>query len=96
MAVVARPVLDDLDELSPTLNGWDRATASHNTVVVDDPFVSTEQAVLSFRGRAWYVEDLDSTNGTFVNGARIDGLAMVAFGDELQLGRVRFRLERAG
>ena len=68
----------------------------NNTVVVDDPFVSTEQAVLSFRGRAWYLEDLDSTNGTFVNGARIDGLAMVAFGDALQVGRVRFRLERAG
>lgn len=68
----------------------------NNTVVVDDPFVSTEQAVLSFRGRAWYLEDLDSTNGTFVNGARIDGLAMVAFGDEVQVGRVRFRLERAG
>ena len=30
-----RPVLGDLDELPPTANGWDRATASHNTVVVD-------------------------------------------------------------
>jgi hypothetical protein len=30
-----RPVLGDLDELPPTANGWDRASASHNTVVVD-------------------------------------------------------------
>ena len=29
------PVLGDLDELPPTAGGWDRATASHNTVVVD-------------------------------------------------------------
>jgi hypothetical protein len=30
-----RAVLGDLDDLPPTANGWDRATASHNTVVVD-------------------------------------------------------------
>ncbi len=68
----------------------------NNTIVVDDPFASTEHAVLSFRGRAWYLEDLDSSNGTYLNGSPIDGLASVAFGDELQVGRVRFRLERAG
>lgn len=68
----------------------------NNTIVVDDGFASTEHAVLSFRGRAWYIEDLDSTNGTYLNGAPIDGLASAAFGDEIQVGRVRFRLERAG
>ena len=68
----------------------------NNTIVVDDPFASTEHAVLSFRGRAWYLEDLESTNGTYLNGSPIDGLAAVTFGDELQVGRVRFRLERAG
>lgn len=68
----------------------------NNTIVVDDQFASTEHAVLSFRGRAWYLEDLESTNGTYLNGSPIDGLAAVAFGDELQVGRVRFRLERAG
>jgi hypothetical protein len=67
----------------------------NNTIVVDDGFASTEHAVLSFRGRAWYLEDLDSTNGTYLNGTPIDGLASAAFGDEIQVGRVRFRLERA-
>jgi hypothetical protein len=40
----------------------------NNTILVDDSFASTEHAVLTFRGRAWYVEDLGSTNGTYVNG----------------------------
>jgi hypothetical protein len=35
LAIAGRTVLGDLDELPPTDNGWDRATASHNTVVVD-------------------------------------------------------------
>lgn len=67
----------------------------NNTVVVDDEFVSGSHAVLSYRGRTWYVEDLGSTNGTFVNGGAVAGIAPAAFGDELQLGNVRLRLERA-
>lgn len=67
----------------------------NNAVVVDDQFVSAEHAILTFRGRTWYVEDLDSTNGTFVNGARVEGVAPLGYGDELQLGQVRLRLDRA-
>ena len=67
----------------------------NNTIVVDDPFASAEHAALTFRGRTWYVEDRGSTNGTYVNGSQVDGIAPVAFGDELQVGQVRLRLERA-
>ncbi len=66
----------------------------NNAVVVDDPFASADHAVLTFRGRAWYVEDVGSTNGTYVNGDRIDALSPLGFGDEVQVGQVRFRLER--
>jgi hypothetical protein len=66
----------------------------NNTIVVDDPFASSEHAVLSYRGRTWYVEDLGSTNGTYVNGGRVDGVSPIGFGDELQVGQVRMRLER--
>jgi pSer/pThr/pTyr-binding forkhead associated (FHA) protein len=37
---------------------------------------------------------LDSTNGTFVNGARVEGVAPLGYGDELQIGQVRLRLDR--
>jgi len=67
----------------------------NNAIVLEDDFVSTTHATLTFRGRAWYVEDAGSTNGTFVNGNAVDGLAPIAFGDELQLGQVRLRLDRA-
>jgi pSer/pThr/pTyr-binding forkhead associated (FHA) protein len=66
----------------------------NNAIVVDDEFVSAEHAVLTFRGRTWYVEDLDSTNGTFVNGSPVDGIAPLGYGDEIQLGQVRLRLDR--
>ncbi|HEU0236327.1 MAG TPA: FHA domain-containing protein [Candidatus Limnocylindrales bacterium] len=67
----------------------------NNTVVVDDPFASGDHAALTFRGRAWYVEDLGSTNGTYVNGSPVEGVAPLGFGDEIQVGQARFRLDRA-
>ena len=67
----------------------------NNTVVVEDPFASGEHCVLTFRGRAWYVEDLGSTNGTSVNNVPVDGLAPLGFGDEIGVGEVRLRLERS-
>ena len=67
----------------------------NNAIVIDDPFASTDHAVLTYRGRSWYLEDLDSTNGSYVNGHRVDGVSTIGFGDELQIGQVRMRLERA-
>jgi len=65
------------------------------TILLDDEFVSGQHAALTYRGKTWYIEDLGSRNGTFVNGSPVAAIAVVAFGDELQLGNVRLRLERA-
>ena len=51
--------------------------------------------MLTFRGRSWYLEDLGSTNGTYINGRPVAGVAPIGFGDELQIGEVRMRLERS-
>jgi hypothetical protein len=67
----------------------------NNAIVVEDPFASAEHAVLTYRGRGWYVEDLGSTNGTYVNGRAIASVAPLGFGDEVSIGQVRLRLERA-
>jgi pSer/pThr/pTyr-binding forkhead associated (FHA) protein len=66
----------------------------NNAIVIDDPFASADHAVLTYRGRNWYLEDLDSTNGSYVNGHAISGVAALGYGDELQIGQVRMRLER--
>lgn len=66
----------------------------NNTIFVEDDFVSANHAMLTFRGRSWFVEDQGSTNGTYVNGHRIDRAVALSFGDELTIGRVRMRLER--
>ncbi len=65
-----------------------------SSVVVDDSYASAQHAVLTFRGRAWYVEDLGSTNGTHLNGAPVTRAAALAYGDEIRIGDVRLRLER--
>ena len=66
----------------------------NNTIVIDDPFATSEHATLTFRGRAWYIEDLGSTNGTYVNGHRVEGVSPLGFGDDIQVGQVRLRLDR--
>ena len=66
----------------------------NNTIFIDDDFVSGGHAMLTFRGRSWFIEDQGSTNGTYVNGHLIDRAVALSFGDEVTIGRVRMRLER--
>lgn len=62
-----------------------------------DLLVSRDHAVLELHGTKWLVRDLDSSNGTFVNGKRITGAAVLRDGDELRLGSsiLVFRSEHA-
>jgi pSer/pThr/pTyr-binding forkhead associated (FHA) protein len=62
---------------------------------LDDTYASSQHARIFGKNGSWYVEDLGSTNGTFVNGSQVDGLSPLAFGDEIQVGQVKLRLERA-
>lgn len=55
-------------------------------VVLDDPNVSRAHAELRPRGGSWVLTDLGSTNGSSVNGRRIDAPTVVKPGDELELG----------
>ncbi len=55
---------------------------------LDDPTVSAYHARLSFHHGHWWVEDLHSTNGTALNGERIQTETILVDGDTLQIGAV--------
>jgi pSer/pThr/pTyr-binding forkhead associated (FHA) protein len=55
-------------------------------VMLDDPNVSRTHAELRPRGGSWVLTDLGSTNGSSVNGQRIDAPTVVKPGDEIELG----------
>lgn len=60
-------------------------------IAIFDPFLSSEHAQLIKEDGLFYVEDLDSTNGTFVNGDRIDKAPVpLNNGDKISLGQVDF------
>lgn len=58
------------------------------TLPIDDDYASTHHAEFSpgIDG-AWFVEDLASTNGTHVNGERIEHPTRLSVGDEVRIGR---------
>ena len=64
---------------------------SDNQVPVEDGTVSGRHCALYFREGVWWVEDLGSTNGTWINDRRVQAPAVIHAGDLLQVGRVSFR-----
>lgn len=62
--------------------------SSTNTYKVDSPIVSAQHAVLKSEGGKVLLKDLNSTNGTFVNGKRIKDVCELHPGDTVKLGNV--------
>ena len=59
---------------------------SSNGVTINDAEISRKHARLTFQGGKYILEDLGSTNGTFVNGQRLAGPAVLKSGDVVSLG----------
>ncbi len=55
--------------------------------------VSARHARFTFQQNQWWVEDLNSTNGSFLNGERLTTRAVIVPGDELRCGQIAFRIE---
>ncbi len=69
--------------------------APTNTVVIQDPFASSEHAIIYLRDGRWWLEDMESKNGTLLNGEPLTAPAIIVTGDEIGIGSVRLRVELA-
>jgi pSer/pThr/pTyr-binding forkhead associated (FHA) protein len=55
-------------------------------ITLDDTYVSQLHARVFSKDGAWYVEDLGSTNGTYLNSKRVSGALAVKRGDQVKIG----------
>jgi pSer/pThr/pTyr-binding forkhead associated (FHA) protein len=60
---------------------------------LDDQTVSSQHARLSYHSQQWWLEDLASTNGTFLNDEAVSTPVVITHGDELRLGQLAIRIE---
>ena len=76
------------------LDGWITVgRASSSDIVLDEHFVSSTHARFVPHGSFYYVEDLGSTNGTFVNEKQVSGEAQLKLDSRVRIGETVFRYE---
>jgi Inner membrane component of T3SS, cytoplasmic domain len=66
--------------------------ADDSTLVLTDDFASSRHARLTNRGGQWYVEDLGSTNGTYLDQQRVQGPLLVQPGQPIRIGQTALEL----
>lgn len=77
-------------------NGKTLGRAIENDIVLPDMYVSRKHAKISFENGVYVIEDLNSTNGTFLNGDDIKGKGKQPLkdGDELRFGATVFKFKQ--
>jgi len=66
--------------------------ADDSTLVLTDDFASSRHARLTNRTGQWYVEDLGSTNGTYLDQQRVQGPLLVNPGQPIRIGQTVLEL----
>jgi FHA domain len=83
----------DPDERFDLFGGLSIGRSPEADVRIEDRFASQLHARLYSRDSAYFVEDLGSTNGTFLNGEMVNGEASLSDLDEIRIGDTEFRFE---
>ncbi|WP_420369226.1 FHA domain-containing protein FhaB/FipA [Curtobacterium sp. L1-20] len=68
--------------------------SSESNVVIRDDYTSTNHARLDLRAEGWLLTDLESTNGTFVNGQKVTAPVTIAERTPITIGTTTFELRR--
>jgi pSer/pThr/pTyr-binding forkhead associated (FHA) protein len=63
--------------------------------MVNDTFASSEHALVAMRDGQWWLEDRQSRNGTTINEIPINQAVVIADGDIIGIGTVRYRVNLA-
>lgn len=63
------------------------------TLVLDDDYSSSQHARVFHQDGQWFVEDLGSTNGTFVDNRRLNGAVQVQSGQPIRIGQSVLELQ---
>jgi hypothetical protein len=66
--------------------------AEDSTLVINDDYSSARHARLVARGGQWFIEDLGSTNGTYLDRTRVNGPTPVPLGVPIRIGRTALEL----
>jgi hypothetical protein len=64
-------------------------------VQLDDTYVSTLHARMFSKDGTWFVEDLGSTNGTYLNRVKVTSPSPIAVGDEIRIGKTIAEVRRS-
>ena len=85
-------------------NAGDRADLAHAPILIgrgpdaairlDDDYVSTRHARIASADDQWFVEDLGSTNGTYVGSARITQPTTLSLGTQVRIGKTILELRK--
>jgi pSer/pThr/pTyr-binding forkhead associated (FHA) protein len=86
--ILACPDQDPLEERSFQVPEVIIGRSASNEYPIANETVSSRHARLSYHHNQWWLEDLNSTNGTFLNDEHVSVATVVVSGDELRVGQV--------
>lgn len=66
----------------------------HSNIVIKDTVVSHDHACIAGQKNDYWLADLNSTNGTFLNDRPVKGEILLKDGDIVKIGTVSFKFER--
>jgi len=64
--------------------------SNENDVIIKDPYISKKHLSIVKDEEEYYLEDLNSANGTYLNGDRLMDAVKLKNGDRIQFGQIEF------